>query len=93
MTDANAVQEQIASLFLARLKLEVPSVDSDLFETGALDSLAFVELLLYLEQEFGIRVSIEELEMDYFRSIARIADFIVARNGGSGAPGGQSAGA
>lgn len=93
MTDASALRGRIAGLFLARFKLEVPSVDTDLFETGALDSLAFVELLLSLEQEFGIRVSIEALEIDHFRSIARIADFIVTLNGRSSAPGDQSPGA
>lgn len=76
-----SVQEGIAKLFLAKLKLDIPSVDTDLFETGVLDSLAFLELLVNLEQEFGVKVSIDTLEIEHFQSIARIADFVVSLNG------------
>src|SRR5687768_755772 len=46
MPATSALREQIVRLFADALQLEVPSVDTDLFETGILDSLAFVELLL-----------------------------------------------
>ncbi len=75
------VQEAIAKLFVAKLKLDVPSVDTDLFETGVLDSLAFVELLVHLEAEFGVKVSIEALDIEHFRSIGTIAEFVVPLNG------------
>lgn len=89
MSDPSAVQERIARLFRATLKLEIPSVDTDLFETGVLDSLAFVELLLHLEEEFGVTVSIEDLEIEQFRSVERIAEFVMARNGGKPGPAGR----
>jgi methoxymalonate biosynthesis acyl carrier protein len=82
MADAGAVQERITQWFLAKVNLEIPSADADLFETGAMDSLAFVELLLLLEQEFGVSVSVDELELENFRSIERIAELVVTRNGG-----------
>ena len=59
--------------------------DTDLFETGVLDSLKFVELLVQLEQQFGTRVSLDDLELDNFRSIGQIAHFIVGRRGPPGA--------
>jgi D-alanine--poly(phosphoribitol) ligase subunit 2 len=72
----NALREQIAALLSAALQLDVPSADTDLFETGILDSLAFVELLLALERHFGMTTSLDDLEVDNFKSIARIADFV-----------------
>jgi betaine-aldehyde dehydrogenase len=75
------VHERIAGLFASRLNIVVPSLDSDLFETGALDSLGFVELLVHLEQEFGVRTSLKDMELDNFRSIASIAAFVLGRNG------------
>src|SRR5436853_4433 len=61
MPDATAVVEARVAQILARaLHLEIPSADLDLFETGAIDSLAFVEFLLHLEREFGIAVPLEE---------------------------------
>ena len=79
MSDPTALHDQVAGVFLRSLNLEVPSPDTDLFETGLLDSLAFVELLLALERDFGVTTAVEDLEVDNFRSIARIAEFVGAR--------------
>src|SRR5260370_12459660 len=76
MTVAETLQRQITTLFSDKLNVEVPSVETDLIETGLVDSLAFVEFLAHLETEFGIRVSLEDLELEHFRTIARIAGFI-----------------
>ena len=79
MADANALRNQISALFSNSLHVDVPSVDVDLFESGVLDSLAFVDLLLELERTFGVTTSLDDLEADNFRSIARIADYVMAR--------------
>jgi D-alanine--poly(phosphoribitol) ligase subunit 2 len=79
MTDINRVRERVANLFSGAMNVDVPSMDADLFDTGVLDSLAFVELLLQLEREFGVTTSVEDLELDNFKSIARIADFVMRR--------------
>lgn len=73
------LHERIAGIFAAALNMEVPSAETDLFEAGLLDSLAFIELLLQLEREFGVATVLEDLEADNFRSIARIAAFVSER--------------
>ena len=70
--------DQIASFFSERLNLPVSSYTEDLFETGALDSMAFVDLVMHLEQQFDVRISADELEPDNFRSVAKIAGFVAA---------------
>jgi acyl carrier protein len=75
-TSKNGFEAQLVALFQNRLNVDVPSPDTDLLETGTLDSLKFVDLLACLEEEFGVRVALEELELDSFRSISRIADFL-----------------
>lgn len=87
MPAPDTLPDQIARIFAAKLHVEVPSADTDLVETGVLDSMAFVELLLNLEEEFAVKVSLDELELDNFRSIARIAAFVAGRNGAGAAPG------
>ena len=79
MTDLTELRNQIATLFLTRLHLDVPSPDTDLIETHLLDSLGLVDLLLCLEQELGIDINIDDIEIDNFRSITRIAEYIAAR--------------
>jgi D-alanine--poly(phosphoribitol) ligase subunit 2 len=71
--------DRIAGIFSASLNVDVPSIDTDLFEAGLLDSLAFVELLLQLEREFGVTTSVDDLDAGNFRSIARIAEFVGER--------------
>jgi D-alanine--poly(phosphoribitol) ligase subunit 2 len=75
----DALRERLAGLFADALHVEVPSADADLFDAGILDSLAFVELLLQLEREFGIQTSVEDLELENFRTIDRIAGFVGGR--------------
>lgn len=81
MSETAAVETRIAQILSASLHVETLPIEVDLLETGTIDSLGFVELLLRLEQEFGVRVSAEELDLDHFRTIQRIAQFVIARNG------------
>ena len=76
MSACDHLQRRIAALFAEHLQIEVPSPETDLIGEGILDSLKFVELLVQLEQTFGIRISLDELELDQFRSVRRIAEFV-----------------
>lgn len=86
MSKLTTLHHQIAMLFSEKMNLDIPSVDADLFETGVIDSLAFVELLLHLEQGFGIKASLDDIEIDNFKSIERIAEFVANHNGLKGTP-------
>jgi acyl carrier protein len=81
-TPVSSVLAEVTAIFTRDLHIEVPSPDADLLATGRLDSVAMVELLLQLEKHFGLRVDMEDLEVDHFRSIAAIAAFIAARRSG-----------
>jgi acyl carrier protein len=73
------LQDRILAIFSGSLHVEPPAADVDLFEAGVLDSLAFVELLAALERELGVHTALDDLEIDNFRSLARIEAFIAAR--------------
>ena len=73
------LRDRIVRVFSGSLNLDIPADDTDLFEAGVLDSLAFVELLLHLEREFGVTTTVDDLEIENFRSIAQIAEFVCAR--------------
>jgi D-alanine--poly(phosphoribitol) ligase subunit 2 len=79
MAGANALRDQITALFRDSLHVDVPSPDTDLFDGGILDSLAFVELLLELERRFGVTAAVDDLEVDNFRTIDCIAEYVLAR--------------
>jgi acyl carrier protein len=50
--------------------------DDDIFRLGLVDSLFALQLVLFVEQEFGLRVEGEELDLDNFCSIDAISSFV-----------------
>ena len=85
MPPTDAVNEQVRLLFAEELNIEVPSDETDLIDGGFLDSLALVELLVEIEQRFGVRVPLDDLDIDDFRSVARISQ-VIERSRGAAAP-------
>lgn len=79
MANSTALHNQIVQILSDKIHVEVPSVETDLMETGLLDSLTLVELMASLEEKFGISISFDDIELDNFRSVERIADFVVAQ--------------
>ena len=74
---------RLTKIFAEKLLVEVESPETDLLDAGILDSMSFVELLLNLELEFGFRVEMESLDMENFRSIARIAELVESTRQGA----------
>ena len=80
MVDPQMAQ-RVKELIVRRLKLEIDpqSIDSSapLFGEGlGLDSIDALELVLGLEQEFGITVQDEEVGVKPFASVDALVDFI-----------------
>lgn len=74
-------QSKVHRIFVDRLEVDV-DVDTDVIESGILDSLAFVQLLIELEQEFGVKIDVATLELDDFSSVSRIARFVATNGNG-----------
>jgi acyl carrier protein len=78
--ERTAVCCQIEKLFSEVLQVDIPSQDTDLIDTGIIDSLIFLSLLLNLEQVFNIQVSLDDFEVDDFRSIESIANYVLRQS-------------
>jgi acyl carrier protein len=72
------VSDQIARILSEKLHVDPPGETEDLIDAGILDSFAFIELLVNIEQAFGVRVELESLDLTHFRSIEKITSFIEA---------------
>jgi acyl carrier protein len=53
--------------------------DDQLVEQGALDSLGILELVTFLEEQFGILVGDQEMVPEHFGTLQRIEDFVLAK--------------
>lgn len=50
--------------------------ETDLFETGILDSMGFIMLLSFIQEEFGIEFSEEDMNAENFTTLASIVEFV-----------------
>lgn len=87
--DPSALKQQIKQLIVERLKLEVePSSIEDaqpLFGDGlGLDSIDALELVLGIEQAFGVKIEDEEMGEQALSSVNSLADFVATKRGASG---------
>ncbi len=81
MQTLNGVERQLLTLVSKQVNVAIESAEMDLIEMGVIDSLALVDLLLQIEQEFGVQISLAELEIDDLRSVAGLARVIVREKG------------
>lgn len=87
MTDATApaeLKERIKHLIVDRLKLDIApaSIDSaqPLFGEGlGLDSIDALELVLGIEQEFGVKIEDQEVGSQALSSVDSLAEFVVSK--------------
>jgi D-alanine--poly(phosphoribitol) ligase subunit 2 len=79
-----AVLAQLQAIFRDVLNVVVPAPDTDLIETGLLDSLALVELLFEIEQRFGVDLALDDLDIENFRTLERLTAVVESRDAATG---------
>lgn len=70
------IESRLVALIRDRLSLAVPATDTDLIESGLLDSLALVTLIAALEESFACELPLDDFDLDNFRSVDRITEFL-----------------
>jgi acyl carrier protein len=78
LREQKVIEAKLQTLFSEQLLAAIPTVETDLFETGILDSQRFVELLLQIERHFDTRIDLDDFEIENFRCIEKIAALIVS---------------
>jgi acyl carrier protein len=67
-------------VFLARyIQAETLDPDADIFALGFVNSLFAMELVLFVEREFGMTVEDDDLDMDNFRSINALSRLVARK--------------
>ncbi|MCH8556257.1 MAG: phosphopantetheine-binding protein [Balneolia bacterium] len=72
----NATDNRVHMVLCDQLLLDSVDPDTDLFEEGLLDSMALVNLMMALEQEFSIMIAPEDLDMEDYRSMESIVSMV-----------------
>jgi acyl carrier protein len=71
--------DEIRALIAEKLMVNVESPQTDLLQDGVLDSVSLVQLILHLEERFGVRIELQDLELDDLKSVGSIANLVAAR--------------
>jgi acyl carrier protein len=73
------VEQTLLAFLRERFGVEPPSADTNLIEGGILDSMMFVDLIVFIEERFGVVAGLDDLEIDNFSTVARMARFVTER--------------
>jgi len=73
-----ALGQYIATTILKQPKRAITD-DEPLISSGLIDSFSLVDLALFVEQTFGVRIDDSELNVETFDSLAQLRDIIDAR--------------
>lgn len=94
---AERIEDQLKRMLVDRMILKMDPVDIDenagLIDYYGLDSVCVLEIVVGLEELFGLKVGDEELDLKNFESIVAIANYVRRRQaekeqdgGGTSAP-------
>ena len=73
------IKEHIATNILFSDQGFAYADDASFLEQGIIDSIGFMELVAFVEKEFGIQVGPQELVPDNFDSVNKLARFVTTR--------------
>jgi len=57
-------------------------LDEEIFSSGLVNSLFAIQLVLFLEKEFQIKVENKDLDLKNFRTINAIGEFVLHKKAG-----------
>jgi acyl carrier protein len=82
-TDAIAIKSKVKEYIQQATFVDKDKIrdDSLIFKEGYFDSMGFVVLITYLEENFKIKTTDSDLVEENFESINAITDFIIRKNG------------
>lgn len=73
MQDIQAKTRAFLAKYIQNIDLQD---DQDIFEMGFVNSLFAMQLVLFVENEFGFALDNEDLDIDNFRTISAIANLV-----------------
>ena len=76
------IKGQVKEFFIDNFMAEMDSVtDSDSFlENGIIDSTGVLELVLFLEEKYNIKVEDDEIIPENLDSLENIASYVMSKN-------------
>lgn len=75
------IQQYLTDNFLVDFRGAV-TAETNLFEAGLIDSFGFVQLVGYIEQEYKLKVTDEDVTSDALTTLTKIVAYVEKKNHG-----------
>lgn len=72
----NSIEQTIKNFLEKETGHTIADSRTNLIETGAVDSFSMIKLIGFIEEEFGVKINMEELLPENFYSLESIAVFV-----------------
>jgi len=89
MAGMDDVKERIRAFLKQYIQQQDLDDDEDIFTAGFVNSLFAMQLVLFVEDTFGLKVESEDLQLENFSSVNALAR-LIARKRTVAAPGGET---
>ena len=73
------IKQKVAAFFSRTFRAATFNDDDDIFALGFVNSLFAMQIVLFVEKEFGVTVENDDLELDNFRSVNAIVRFVARK--------------
>jgi methoxymalonate biosynthesis acyl carrier protein len=77
---ADGIRANLLEFLGKRAKTEWDA-EQDLFASGTFSSLFALELVMHLENAFGIAIEAEDLKLEHFRTVGAMTDLVLRIRG------------
>ena len=80
-TDVITISEKVKTYILEVTSVDKSKIQNDtlIFKEGYFDSMGFVLLITFLEENFGIKTADSDLMEENFESINAISEFVIRK--------------
>ena len=80
--ESTELREKVRSYIIGAVYVESSKINDDtmIFKEGYFDSMGFITLITYLEDEFRIRTADSDLMEENFESIDAITEFVIRKS-------------
>jgi len=75
------IKETVREFILRSIALRKLDNDDNLFESGIVNSLFAVQLMMFIENAFAIEVGQDDLDIENFKSLNAMTAFVLKKSG------------
>jgi methoxymalonate biosynthesis acyl carrier protein len=76
-----SIKESIKEFFSKSINISALDEEEDLFDSGIVNSLFYIQLVTFIEKNFLITVTTDDLDMQNFKSVNAVYDFVQRKKG------------